>query len=101
MRGLRLQEEGEREREEEKEPGVLRTLPARACGFPCRCPRFHMVSYRLRMGTVALLMAASYSTVALSSRRGWQLLGVVFASLQVGHAVLLSAPACLPLPATR
>lgn len=34
------------------------------------------------MGAVAALMACSYTTVALTSHRGWQLLGVVFASLQ-------------------
>ncbi len=35
------------------------------------------------MATVALLMACAYTTVAFSTRTTWQLLGVVFASLQV------------------
>ena len=61
--------------------------------------RFHLVTYRLRMATVALLMVCSYTTVALSTQRGWQLVGVVFASLQVGRPVVVRAAAmvhCTP-----
>ncbi|PRW51162.1 Batten s disease Cln3 isoform A [Chlorella sorokiniana] len=54
---------------------------------------FHLVRYRTRMQAVALLMTASYTTVALSSSRGWQLLGVVLASLQSG----LGEASCLAL----
>ncbi|KAL4429218.1 hypothetical protein ABPG77_010197 [Micractinium sp. CCAP 211/92] len=54
---------------------------------------FHLVRYTTRMHAVALLMAASYTTVALSTSRGWQLLGVVFASLQGG----LGEASCLAM----
>ncbi|GAB4818577.1 hypothetical protein N2152v2_005623 [Parachlorella kessleri] len=54
---------------------------------------FHLVAYRWRMATVALLMACAYTTVAFSTRTTWQLLGVVFASLQGG----LGEASCLAL----
>ncbi|PSC75581.1 battenin [Micractinium conductrix] len=54
---------------------------------------FHLVRYSTRVHIVALLMSCSYTTVALSSARGWQLLGVVFASLQGG----LGEASCLAM----
>jgi battenin len=56
---------------------------------------FHAVPYRVRSVAIAALMGISYTTVALSGSRGWQLLGVVFASLQggLGEATTLSLTA--------
>ncbi|KAL4854287.1 hypothetical protein ACK3TF_004978 [Chlorella vulgaris] len=64
------------------------------CCIACSAPYwFHYVRYTTRVHAVAALMAASYTTVALSSSRGWQLLGVVLASLQGG----LGEASCLAM----
>ena len=44
--------------------------------------RFHVVGYEHRIIGAALLMSLSYVTIALSSTRPWQLLGVALGSLQ-------------------
>lgn len=54
---------------------------------------FHAVRYTPRMHAAAALMSGSYTVVALSSGRGWQLLGVVLASLQGG----LGEASCLAM----
>ncbi len=47
---------------------------------------FHRVRYNSRVMAVAVLMAASYTTVAATDVRAWQLLGVTFSSFQVRQA---------------
>lgn len=54
--------------------------------------RFHAVGYEVRIWAAAVLMSASYVTVAMSSSRPWQLLGVAFGSLQVGGTLFRLAP---------
>ena len=44
--------------------------------------RFHAVGYEHRIISAAVLMSSSYVTIAVSSTRPWQLLGVALGSLQ-------------------
>ena len=55
--------------------------------------RFHYTSYNVRMWMIAILMGCAYTTVAFSSRRALQLLGVVFSALQGG----LGEASCLAM----
>lgn len=55
--------------------------------------RFHYTSYTARMWLIAILMGCAYTTVAFSSRRSLQLLGVVFSALQGG----LGEASCLAM----
>ncbi|CAL8471388.1 g10930 [Coccomyxa elongata] len=58
------------------------------------CPYwFHYTSYNVRMWAIAVLMGSAYTTVAFSSRRALQLLGVVFSALQGG----LGEASCLAM----
>lgn len=45
---------------------------------------FHRASYSNRILAAAILMSSSFSLVAFSKSRGWQLLGVILASFQGG-----------------
>ncbi|KAK9918138.1 hypothetical protein WJX75_001533 [Coccomyxa subellipsoidea] len=54
---------------------------------------FHYTSYTARMWLIAILMGCAYTTVAFSSRRSLQLLGVVFSALQGG----LGEASCLAM----
>lgn len=54
--------------------------------------RFHHTSYT-HMWLIAILMGCAYTTVAFSSRRSLQLLGVVFSALQGG----LGEASCLAM----
>lgn len=53
---------------------------------------FHRASYSKRILAAALLMSSSFSIVAFSGSRGWQLFGVVLASVQggLGEASILA-----------
>jgi hypothetical protein len=53
-----------------------------ACGR-----RFHAVGYEHRIIGTAVLMSSSYVTIAASSTRPWQLLGVALGSLQASRCL--------------